>query len=108
MSCNNLSVRYGSTKIIAGTASTSATGVEIFVGNPGDAPVISKSSTVTDGTFTIELSATDTQVPLGKYHYQFNLTIDGKPYKFPSDSRCRSADLPTFTVLEALDETEVV
>lgn len=108
MSCNNLSVRYGGTKIITGTASTSATTVEMFVGNPGEVPVISKSSTVTDGAFTIELSATDTQVPLGTYRYQFNLTIDGKPYKFPSESRCRSVDLPTFTVLEALDETEVV
>lgn len=123
---DDLRVRYGSSINLKVEASdTSAEVATLYVGKPGQLPVIivPASFSVDDyepekWTAYIHSEDSDTEVPLGRYNYQISVTYaDGKTIKYPTNEGCHNCDdddedfvgdLPDFYVLEALDSTEVV
>jgi len=105
-------VRYGeSLTLPLDAGDVTATSADIFIGKPGQAYVLTKNITLTDGVGTFTFSTSDTQLPLDTYYYQINVT-DGGGYviKYPSpEDICDDCDteFPQFVVCEALDEIEV-
>lgn len=87
-----------------------ATSATLYVGKPGQAPVITKTIVLTLGSGTIVLEGDDTRVPLDTYKYQLNISHPDSttPEKYPDPESCGEDGLPEFIVVEALDETEVV
>jgi hypothetical protein len=115
---DQIKIRYGSSLNISITSDDEgATEATLYVGIPGQPPIITKPATFTDGVAIIQLEGGiggDTEVPLGEYKYQINVEHSGGFLeKYPeADSDCEDcdegADLPDFIVCEALDVTEVV
>ena len=107
-----ISVRYGeSVTLPLYTGDLTAVSADIYIGKPGEVYVLTKNITLTDGDGVFELTPAETQIPLGTYYYQINVTDeDGGVKKYPSPdqicSDCES-DFPQFIVCEALDQTEV-
>lgn len=111
---DNINIRYGeSVTLPLDTGSALNVSAAIFIGKPGTLYAITQEITLTDGVGVFELTPTDTRIPLGTYQYQVNVTdADGRVEKYPSfddngDCGDCDSDFPTFTVKEALDETEV-
>lgn len=106
-----INVRYGESLTLAVSADDpTATTATLYVGNPGENPVITKSASLIAGAGSIELTPDDTSVPLGDYKYQINVAYPDpdKLDKYPEADDCSDDGLPDFIVHEALDSTEVV
>lgn len=109
---NTISIRYGeSLTLPLDTGDTSAVSADLYIGKPGEAYTLTKNISITDGLGTFTLDPVDTQIPLGTYYYQINVTDgDGNVEKYPSpEDNCEACedDFPKFIVCEALDEIEV-
>lgn len=109
---DTISIRYGETLTLPLDASDlDATSASIFIGKPGEVYKLTQTIALVEGQGTFEFAPTETEIPLGKYSYQINVTSGTSVSKFPSPSDgCDSgdSDLPTFIVAEALDATEVM
>lgn len=110
---DTISIRYGETVTLPlDTADETAVSADIYVGKAGEVYVLTKNISLTDGKGVFVLSGAETEIPLGVYNYQINVTdTNGGVSKYPSPlSKCDGCegDLPKFIVYEALDETEVV
>ena len=107
---DNINVRYGEDVTLPIDADdVNAVEATLYVGNPGQLPKITVPATLTDGVGAFDFKV---EIPLGTYKYQINVTNEeGKTEKYPDPNYCDDCDddsFPTFTVSEALDETEVV
>ena len=106
-------IRYGeSVTLPIDTGDTTAVSVDIYIGKPGEAHVLTKNiPSLTNGAGTFEFSQADTRLPLDTYYYQINVTdSEGGVGKYPSsDAVCDGSGVgfPEFIVGEALDEAEV-
>lgn len=109
---DSILIRYGeSVTLPIDTGDTTDLAADIYVGKPGEVYRITKHITLSGGEGTFVLDATDTQIPLGTYYYQINITnAGGYVEKYPSpEEDCGecSDEFPEFVVREALDATEV-
>lgn len=109
---DQISIRYGENVTLPIDAGdTTAVRADIFVGTPGEVYIFTTNADLTDGAGFFELSQTDTEIPLGEYSYQINVTdSNGAVSKYPSpEDVCDGCegDFPKFVVYEALDSTEV-
>lgn len=106
-----ITLRYGeSLTLPLDTGDILAVSADMYVGKPGIPYLITKNVTLVDGKGTFVFSSADTQIPLGTYYYQINVTDSlGYVEKYPSPEDCSgcATDFPEFIVGEALDETEV-
>lgn len=110
---DSINVRYDEDVTLQFDADdATAVSATLYVGNPGEVPLITAPITLTDGVGVFELSRTDTSIPLGTYKYQINVENElGQVEKYPDPTYCDDCDddsFPEFTVFEALDATEVV
>lgn len=108
---DEIHIRYGEDVTLPLDANDStAEAATLYVGKPGEIPVIIKPIVLVAGMGAFDLTGLDTSVPLGTYKYQINITNDsGQVEKYPEpDCDDCDSDFPSFTVHEALDETEVV
>lgn len=107
---NNIVVRYGaSVELTVEIDDNTAVSASIYVGKEGEVYEITKSGFFVDGVADITLEPNETEIPIGDYKYQINVTYtDGKIDKYPEKNCLGEVDLPYFIVLEALDETEVI
>lgn len=109
---DSIKIRYGeSLTLPLDTGDTTDVSADIYIGKPGQVYVLTKHITLSEGTGTFTFSAVETQIPLGTYYYQLNVTgLNGNVEKYPSPEpgcdECES-EFPTFIVCEALDQTEV-
>lgn len=108
---DEINIRYGEDVTLPIDANDStAVSATLYVGLPGETPVIILPTTLEAGMGVFELTSFDTSVPLGRYLYQINIVNDiGQVEKYPEPD-CDDCDdsFPSFTVHEALDETEIV
>lgn len=109
---DSIYIRYGeSVTLPINTGDVLSETADIYIGKPGEVYVLTKNITLTDGEGTFEFSAAETQIPLGTYYYQINVTSDGKVDKYPAPEGCGGCDdegFPEFVVSESLDLTEDV
>lgn len=109
---DEIHIRYGEDVTLPIDAKDiTAVAATLYVGKPGEIPVIILPTTLTDGVGNFELTSTDTKVPLDEYRYQVNIENDSgqiEKYPEPDCDDCPEDSFPSFTVHEALDETEVV
>lgn len=110
---DEISIRYGEDVTLPLDANdVTAVSATLYVGKPGNVPVLTKTITLDSGNGVFELDSSDTSIPLGDYKYQINVTNDsGQVEKYPNPDNCDDCDedgFPTFSVHEALDVTEVV
>jgi len=109
---DSISIRYGeSVTLPLDAADVTAVTAAIFIGKPGQAYVLTQSISLTDGEGVFFFTGAETEIPLGTYYYQINVTgTVGEPAKYPSPSGdcdgCES-EFPIFEVCEALDQIEV-
>lgn len=105
---DTIKIRYGESLTLPLDASdTGATSATIFIGKAGEVYKLSKTIALTAGKGTFEFDPEETEIPLGEYNYQINVTSGGDLKKYPSPN-CQDCDFPKFIVAEALDVTEVV
>lgn len=107
-----ISIRYGeSVTLPINTGNVTDVSADIYIGKPGEVYILTKNVTLTDGEGVFELSNLETQIPLGTYYYQINVTgEDGSVDKYPApEAGCGDCEdnFPKFIVAEALDLTEV-
>ena len=107
-----ISIRYGeSLTLPLDAGDITATAADIYIGKPGEIYQLTKNIPLTLGLGTFVFSAEETQIPLGTYYYQINVTDgDGNIEKYPSpESGCSGCEdnFPEFIVSEALDKQEV-
>ncbi len=105
----DINVRYGASLDLVTTISdTTADEATLIVGLPGELPILTKTASFTDGESNLSLTPAETEIPLGSYSYQVNVSYtDGRLDKFPTADQCSEDGFPQFNVLEALDEQEV-
>lgn len=105
-----INVRYGeSFNLAVGTDDVSATEAVLYVGNMGEAPILTLTASLTLGVGQFTATAEEMELDLGTYSYQINiLHSDGKLEKYPQPEDCEDGELPIFKVHEALDSPEVV
>lgn len=104
-------IRYGENVTLPlDTNDTNAVSATLYIGKPGELPVITSPATLTLGVGIFELSTSDTAIPLGAYKYQITVLDElGMVTKYPQPEDCLSNDdFPDFIVYEALDSTEVI
>lgn len=109
---DTISIRYGENvtlPIDAGDATLVS--ADIYIGNPGEAYILTDHITLTAGSGVFRLSSEETKIPPGEYCYQIN-TTDSSGYiqKYPAPHDCvydEEHDFPKFIVAEALDLIEV-
>lgn len=101
-------VRYGASYPLNITSDDDdAVTAKLYIGKPGETAVITKTATFVANEADLSLTQTDTRHPLGDYKLQINVEYaNGDVKKFPDPQLCGD-DFPTFTIYEALDETEV-
>lgn len=110
---DKISIRYGeSVTLPINVDDDTAVEATLYVGLPGQLPILTKTIVITDSEGVFELSTTDTAIPLGTYKYQINVEDgDGNISKYPEPDDCDSCNdedgFPDFVVFEALDVTEV-
>lgn len=108
---DTIPIRYGEALTLGlDTDDITDLSATLYVGKPGEVPLIEKPITLVAGKGTFELAEEDTRIPLGTYAYQINvITVNGSVCKVPEpDADCAECDdaLPEFIVSEALDEQE--
>lgn len=109
----SISIRYGeSLTLPLDAGDVNAVSADIYIGKPGEVYLLTKNISLVDGIGTFVFDTSETQIPLGTYYYQINVTdTSGYVEKYPSPdescSNCDDVDFPEFIVSEALDETEV-
>ncbi len=103
-------VRYGETySFTIESDDLTAETATFYIGKEGEQPVITAPADFVGGVAEIEVTAEQTKVPLGEYKYQITIILEGgKVQKYPTNEECSETGLPTFTILEALDEIEVI
>lgn len=107
-----ITIRYGeSLTLPVDAGDINAVSADIYIGKPGQAYTLTKHITLTDGAGVFIFSQVDTQIPLGTYYYQINVTDTNnfvEKYPSPNDN-CEDCenDFPRFVVCEALDVIEV-
>lgn len=108
---DTVSTRYGASLTLpVDTGDVTDVSADIYIGKPGQVYVLTKNITLTGGKGTFVFAPEDTEIPLGTYNYQINVTTaSGDLDKYPSPEGCDSCDddFPEFIVAEALDLTEV-
>lgn len=109
---DTISIRYGEDVTLPlDTGDTTAVSADIYIGRPGEVYVLTKNITLVDGNGEFVFTGAETQIPLGTYYYQINVTDeDGAIEKYPSpQNSCDECDgnFPQFIVSEALDQIEV-
>lgn len=109
---DSISIRYGESLTLPfDAADITYTSADMYIGKPGQAYVLTKHAELTLGVGVFEFDTTDTELPLGTYYYQINITDDtGYTKKFPQpEEDCSSCEdeFPEFIVNEALDKIEV-
>lgn len=110
---DKISIRYGeSVTLPINVDDSSAVEATLFIGLPGQLPIITKIITITNSAGVFELDTTDTSIPLGSYKYQINvLDTNGALTKYPEPTDCDNCSdgdgFPDFVVYEALDVIEV-
>lgn len=109
---DTISIRYGEDVTLPiDAADTTAVSADIFIGNPGETYILTENAVLTNGVGVFELTALQTEIPLGTYSYQLNVyDVNGKLKKYPApEGECDSCDgeFPKFIVGEALDQIEV-
>lgn len=104
-----INVRYGeSVDFAVASDDVTAISATLYVGNPGDSPVITKTVPLLEGIAAITLDPEDTRVPVGEYRYQVNVDRqDGGVEKYPQPEDCGEDGLPKFVVHESLGLSEV-
>lgn len=109
-----LVVRYGeSMDLEIETDDELAQTATFIAGKAGHTPVITLTSEFVDKVAYITAEPEDTRVPLGEYCYQITVhAVGGHIYKYPVSRKKNNCDdcdgLPSFVVLESLDETEAI
>lgn len=109
---DQINIRYGETVTLPlDTGDITDVSADLYIGKPGEIYILTKHISLTEGLGTFVLSSADTQIPLGTYYYQINVTTsDSQIEKFPSPelgcSDCED-NFPQFVVFEALDLIEV-
>lgn len=109
---DSISIRYGEDVTLPlNTGDVNSVSATIFIGKPGELYTLTDTISLTDGEGVFEFSGVQTQIPLGTYYYQVNVTdVNGKVDKYPApEAGCNSCEsnFPEFVVAEALDATEV-
>jgi len=107
---DSISIRYGeSLTLPIDTGDITDVSADIFIGKPGETYSLTKHTVLTNGVGSFLFASTDTDLPLGTYYYQINVTdANGYLQKFPSpEDECSEDNFPTFTIAEALDVIEV-
>ncbi len=109
---DTISIRYGESLVMPiDTGDTSVISADIYIGKPGEVYTLTQNIAITNGTGTFSFNPASTEIPLGVYNYQINLTDNnGHIVKLPSPvDGCDTCDtdFPKFIVAEALDEQEV-
>ena len=110
---DKISIRYGeSVTLPISVEDSDATEAILYVGLPGQTPILTKSTAITSKNGVFELDSTDTMIPLGSYKYQINVvTALGAITKYPEPEDCDSCNgedgFPDFVIYEALDVNEV-
>lgn len=108
---DQISIRYGeSLTLPLDTGDITNVSADIYIGKPGEPYILTKTISLGDGVGTFVFTSLQTQIPLGTYYYQINVTdADGYVTKYPSPDDCEgcSSDFPRFEVCESLDMTEV-
>lgn len=109
---DQISIRYGEDVTLGlDSGDITAVSANIYIGKPGEQYVISQNTPLVNGVGTFIITSTQTQVPLGTYYYQINITdSNGYTEKYPSPSAgCYDCEdeFPQFIISEALDEIEV-
>lgn len=115
---NNITTRYGArVPLTVSIDAADAVEATLYVGIEGETPIITFTAPFTEGEiikdvqmYNADLSLIngETEIPLGEYKYQINVTYpNSDPDKFPDADTCEDGELPIFTVLEALDVAEV-
>lgn len=104
----DINVRYGaSLELLVTIADVLADEATLYVGLAGQVPILTKTASFTDGAADLSLDPEDTEIELGTYSYQVNVSYtDGRLDKFPTADSCGENGFPTFKVIEALDEQE--
>lgn len=105
----DINVRYGASLDLSVTiADLLADEATLFVGLPDSLPIITKTAAFAEGTANLSLTPVETEIPLGNYNYQINVSYtDGRLDKFPTSDQCLEDGFPSFSVLESLDEQEM-
>ena len=109
---DSIAIRYGEDLTLPiDTGNITDVSADIFIGKPGEVYTLTKNTPLTNGKGSFVLSKTDTEIKLGTYYYQINVTdSDGDIKKFPSpELGCYDTEpnFPQFIVAEALDLIEV-
>lgn len=107
-----ISIRYGEGCNLPIDANDfTAISADIYIGNPGQMYVLTANAQLTDGVGVFEITKEQTEIPLGTYSYQINVTdANGAIEKYPQpqdDCGACDSDFPKFIVAEALDRTEI-
>ena len=104
-----IQTRYGASVELTITIDDDLAGTAtIYVGLPQETAIFTKTASFTSGVADLSLDPTDTELPLGTYNYQINVSYtDGRLDKYPNPANCDGDSLPEFIVLEALDVTEI-
>lgn len=109
---DSISIRYGeSVTLPLDSGDLTAVSADIYIGKPGEMYILTKHIDLVNGAGIFQLTGTDTEIPLGTYYYQINVTnAGGDVDKYPTpESGCDGCEsnFPTFVVAEALDVMEI-
>lgn len=109
---DTISIRHGENVTLPiETGDRTIVSADIYIGNPGEAYILTDHIELTEGAGIFRLSSEETKVPLGEYCYQINTTDrNGYIQKYPAPHDCgydEEHDFPKFIVAEALDLIEV-
>ena len=108
---DSIAIRYGENLTLPiDTGDITDVSADIYIGEPGQAFILTKHTELIDGIGSFVFSSLDTKLPLGTYYYQINTTdIDNYVTKYPNPNNCDDSDnnFPLFIIAEALDLIEI-
>lgn len=108
MGTEDIKVKQGATRNLEVTTAVEEDAVQVkfLVRKDKQSPIIiDKDAMFNDGVAYIDLTEADTDIPFGKYFYQFTVFYETGVDKFPTGLGCDSGDcgFPMFIVCESLD-----